>query len=162
MFDSVFTCTAECYSLVQGTVIAQLRGFAYNYSWAVVDKQSLTDGSTGVDLYTCDESCGLAYDPRREKVVFLIQRVRNAVSENCVESRVGQHDLERAFRRGVTFLDDLNVLFDLVETQLYGGGEFYFFFDFGFNGFVHIQKSSFPKNRYLACFVIKKQAFILF
>ena len=76
----------------------------------MVDKQTLADGGTRVDLDAGAVAAMLADPSCQKKVLVLVQPVRNAVVHQNVESRVQQHYLQHAACGGVLALDVPRVL----------------------------------------------------
>ena len=109
-FASILAGTAQRYSVVDGAVIPDLAGLAEHDAHAVVDKQTLADGGTRVDLDAGAVAAMLADPSCQKKVLVLVQPVRNAVVHQNVESRVQQHYLQHAACGGVLALDVPRVL----------------------------------------------------
>ena len=109
-FAGILAGTAQRYSVVDGAVIPNLAGLTEHDAHAVVDKQTLADGGTRVDLNAGAVAAMLADPSCQKKVLVLVQPVRNAVVHQNVESRVQQHYLQHAACGGVLALDVPRVL----------------------------------------------------
>ena len=109
-FAGILAGTAQRYSVVDGAVIPNLAGLTEHDAHAVVDKQTLADGGTRVDLNAGAVAAMLADPPCQKKVLVLVQPVRDTVIHQNVESRVQQHYLQHAACGGVLALDVPRVL----------------------------------------------------
>ena len=104
-FAGILAGTAQRYPVVDGAVISDLAGLAEHDAHAVVDKQTLADGGTRVDLDAGAVAAMLADPAGQEKVPVLIQPVGNAVVDQDMEAGVQQDDLQHAACGGVLALD---------------------------------------------------------
>ena len=114
-FAGVLAGTAEGDTLIERTVVADLRRFTDDNPGSVVDEESFANGSTRVDFNAGDRSCRLADSTCGEEVSFFIQSVGNFVREHRMQTGVEQQHFEIGRCRRVAFLDNTNLVADLVD-----------------------------------------------
>ena len=90
----VLAGTAEDHAVVDGAVVADLGRLTKDDAHAVVDEQALADLRARVDLDAGAVASVLADPARKEKVIVLIQPVRDAVIDQDVKTGVQQNDFQ--------------------------------------------------------------------
>ena len=111
----VLTGTAEGDTLVERTVVADLRRFTDDDACAVVDEEALADGRTGVDLNAGDRACCLADGACGEEVPFFVQSVRYLVCQYCMQTGVEQQHFKVRGCCGVALLDNTDFVTDFID-----------------------------------------------
>src|SRR5207248_2243966 len=96
-FAALIAGAAEGDSLVEQDVVADFGGFADDDAGAVIDEEAPAYGGAGVNLDSGEESADLGDDAGNERHAPDIELMREAVSQNGMEPRVTEKDLEHAF-----------------------------------------------------------------
>jgi hypothetical protein len=82
----VFARTAEGYALVDGAVVADNGGFAYDNAHSVIYKKSFTNGCAGMNLNSRKKSGGLRDKTRHKEHFMPVKKVCKSVIDNGVKS----------------------------------------------------------------------------
>lgn len=104
-FVVFLTCSAKSCALVDGTVIANDGRFADNYAVAVVDKQIFAYLCAGVNFDTGEKSRCVANKFCHEPKLYFVEKSRNAIPKQCMNTGVQQKNFDTTARRGITLFD---------------------------------------------------------
>ena len=78
------TRTAECDTLVEQDIVANLRRLADHHTHSVIDEQPPSNGRARVDLNAGQESCYMRNEPCQYKPATPVEPVRQPVHEDSV------------------------------------------------------------------------------
>ncbi|MNN55596.1 hypothetical protein D3C81_1704790 [compost metagenome] len=84
----------------------------------MVDKQSVTDPGTGMDLHTGHESADLGDDPRQRKPSSFVKGVGYSVGPYRVKSGIGENNLESAAGCGIVVEYSPDVRLDMLKHHV--------------------------------------------
>ena len=106
----LFTGTTQGNALIQGHIISDDRRLADDDAIAVINKESLTDLCTGMDLDSRLAHPSLGNISRPEIVSALVQLMCQAVMDHDFKAWIQQY-LHGGMDRRITFLDNTDFFF---------------------------------------------------
>ena len=112
-----FARSAEGHPLVERDVSPDLRRLTDDNTCPVVDKESLADGRSRMDLNPRQEAPEVRDQARDQHPAAHKKCVGDTVQPDGMQPAVAEHHLDHALRRRVTLKNDANVAPDLCEHE---------------------------------------------
>src|SRR5438552_4617217 len=84
---------AQGYAVIDGAIVADLRGFADHRPHPRIDEQPLADARAGMDLDAGEHPPEMRHEAASQMPAALPEPVGEAVIEQRLETGVAQHDL---------------------------------------------------------------------
>ena len=81
----------------------------------MIDEESLADRRARMNLNTCQKAREIGDQPREKDPPAHIERMRQAMQPDGMESAVAENDLDHALCRGVSLKDNADITFDPCE-----------------------------------------------
>src|SRR5262249_8079790 len=91
---SILARTTQSYALIQQHVITDFRGLTNHDAHSVIDEETASDASSGMDLYAGNGSRELAHHARGRIPSGAIEPVREAMQQNGMHAGITQQDFE--------------------------------------------------------------------
>ena len=112
-----FARSAEGHPLVERDVSPDLRRLTDDNTCPVVDKESLADGRSRMDLNPRQEAPEVRDQARDQHPAAHKKCVGDTVQPDGMQPAVAEHHLDHALRRRVTLKNDANIAPDLCEHE---------------------------------------------
>lgn len=107
----IFTGTAQSDTLIKCYIVTDHGGLTDHGPAAVVNKQSLTDSGTGVDVNACSPSGAGIDQTRQQEMLFQVQSMGMTIAAQSTETGVTKHDFQSALYSRVSIHHGLYVFF---------------------------------------------------
>lgn len=101
--------TPKCRTLVHRHVVANVGGLSNHDTNGVIDEQTFTNVCCRMDVDAGQDAHGRRETSCEEMVFALPECVRDVITPNCVESRIGENDFRTTVSRGIALDDNINV-----------------------------------------------------